>query len=113
LVIGGDYNIAPEEIDVHNPRFWDGSVLTHDTVRAAFRRLLNMGFYDAGQLTGNRAFTWWDYRGGALEADDGLRIDHLLLSPQAADTLKACSIARHVRQWEKASDHAPVVITLA
>ena len=112
LIIGGDYNIAPEDSDVHNPNFWVGSVLTHDLVRAQFRRLLNMGLYDAAKLTGSTAFTWWDYRGGALEADDGLRIDHMLLSPQAADSLKGCHVARQLREQEKASDHAPVVIQL-
>lgn len=112
LVIGGDYNIAPENIDVHNPRFWENSVLTHDEMRAALRRMLNAGIYDAAQLTNSRAFSWWDYRGGALEADDGLRIDLMLLSPQAADRLQSCRVERHIRELEKASDHAPVVITL-
>lgn len=112
LIVGGDYNIAPEDVDVHNPRFWENSVLTHDSVREKLRRIINMGFYDAAQLTNSRAFSWWDYRGGALEADDGLRIDLMLLSAQAADRLQSCHVDRNIRELEKASDHAPVVITL-
>ena len=112
LVIGGDYNIAPEDSDVHNPKLWEDSVLTHDIVRTHFRRMLHMGLYDAACLTKSQAYTWWDYRAGALEADNGLRIDHLLLSPQAADRLKSCHVAKHVRELEKASDHAPVIISL-
>lgn len=113
LVIGGDYNIAPDDIDVHNPKQWEGSVLTHDDVRSRFRRILNLGIYDAAALTSNRQpatsnYTWWDYRAGAFEKDDGLRIDHLLLSPQAADLLDDCNVAKDMRARDKASDHAPV-----
>ncbi len=129
LVVGGDYNIAPEDIDVHNPKEWEGSVLTHDLVRARFRKVLHLGMYDAWQLsviscqlsenksgpltTDNRqlttgGYTWWDYRAGAFAQDDGLRIDHLLLSPQAADKLQNCEVHRDLRALDKPSDHAPV-----
>lgn len=131
-IVGGDYNIAPENADVHDPKAWDGSVLTHDEVRRRFRKILYLGMYDAqricegsevrGQGSENKitsltsdprpptsAYTWWDYRNNALVRDDGLRIDHLLLSPQAADSLKTCDVHRDVRALEKASDHAPVV----
>ncbi len=107
LVIGGDYNIAPTDADVANPKAWAGSVLTHDDLRAAFRKLLNVGLYDAGASTHD--FTWWDYRAGALEKNDGLRIDHLLLSPQAMDKFTSCHVATKFRALEKPSDHAPVV----
>ena len=113
LVVGGDYNIAPTDGDVHNPKAWEGSVLTHDEVRARFRRMLNLGLYDAQTLLpmahGHMPFSWWDYRAGAFEKDDGLRIDHLLLSAQAADALQACEVHKHLRAQEKPSDHAPVV----
>jgi len=132
LAVGGDYNIAPEDRDVHNPQEWEGSVLTHDEVRRRFRKLLYLGMYDAqrlcevsglrGRNSGNDPtpdprhlaptyYTWWDYRQNALERDDGLRIDHLLLSPQAADKITGCEVHKNIRALEKASDHAPVVGT--
>jgi len=107
LVIGGDYNIAPTDADVHNPKAWAGSVLTHDTLRMAFRKLVNLGLYDASAST--NAFTWWDYRAGAYEKNDGLRIDHLLLSAQALDKLSSTHVVTKLRALEKPSDHAPVV----
>lgn len=107
LVIGGDYNIAPTDADVANPKAWAGSVLTHDELRAHFRRLLNLGLYDAD--ANGHQFSWWDYRAGAFEKNDGLRIDHLLLSPQAMDRLSSCHVAVKTRTLEKPSDHAPVV----
>lgn len=113
LIIGGDYNIAPEDDDVHDPKTWEGSVLTHDEVRKAFHKITNLGVYDACRIlhsTGKTEYSWWDYRAGALAADNGLRIDHLLLSPQAADRLSTYHIKRDIREMEKASDHAPVVI---
>ncbi len=112
LVIGGDYNIAPDDSDVHNPKEWEGSVLTHDEVRSRLRRILNLGVYDACRLlqpTGKTPYSWWDYRGNSLAEDNGLRIDHLLLSPQAADKLNHYSVKKELRELEKASDHAPVI----
>jgi exodeoxyribonuclease-3 len=111
VVIGGDYNIAPTDLDVHAPKRWQGSVLTHDEVRKRLRRICNMGFADAFAAVnpGVQAFSWWDYRGGAFEGDEGLRIDHLLLSPQASDRLRRCRVDKGMRALEKASDHAPVV----
>jgi exodeoxyribonuclease III len=110
LVIGGDYNIAPADIDVHHPQRWEGSVLTHIEARLRLRRIFHLGVYDAHR-TINPAipgYSWWDYRMGAFDRDDGLRIDHLLLSPQAADKLKSCEVKKDLRVLEKASDHAPV-----
>jgi len=111
LTIGGDYNIAPDDKDVHNPQAWAGSVLTHDEVRRQFRRLRNLGLQDAFRLyhPDSIEYSWWDYRANAFVRDDGLRIDHLLLSPQAADKLKGCIIEKHMRSVEKASDHTPVI----
>jgi len=111
LAVGGDYNIAPEDIDVHNPPEWEGSVLTHDEVRKRFRKILHLGIYDAWRLnySSGPGYSWWDYRQNALERDDGLRIDHLLLSPQAADKITGCEVHKDVRALDKASDHAPVV----
>lgn len=110
LVIGGDYNIAPEDADVHNPREWKDTVLTHDEVRRHFRKLLHLGLYDAWRLCypSEPGYSWWDYRAGALARDDGLRIDHLLLSPQAADKIFGCVVRKDLRELDKASDHAPV-----
>ena len=114
IIIGGDYNIAPEDQDVHNPAAWAGSVLTHDQVRRQFRRLCNSGLSDAFRLkhpTNDTKviYSWWDYRAGALQRDDGLRIDHLMISPQAADKLADCYMEKKLRMLEKASDHTPVI----
>lgn len=107
LAIGGDYNIAPTDADVAHPQIWEGSVLTHPDMRTAFRKLTNLGLYDAGASTHD--YSWWDYRAGAYEKNDGLRIDHLLLSPQAADKLSSCNVITRMRALEKPSDHAPVM----
>lgn len=111
LVIGGDYNIAPTDADVHNPKEWEGSVLTHDEARARWRKIINAGMIDAQGVLGDHSYTWWDYRTNAFMRDDGLRIDHLLLSMHAAEKLSACLVKKELRALEKASDHAPVVGT--
>lgn len=108
VVIGGDYNIAPTDEDVAYPSAWRGSVLTHDIVRAAFRKLSHLGYYDAG-ASNPSAYTWWDYRAGAMDRNDGLRIDHLMCSAQAMDKLQSVSVCMRLRMLEKPSDHAPVV----
>lgn len=108
FVIGGDYNIAPTDEDVAYPAEWKGTVLTHDKVRAAFRKLLYLGLYDAGASKPS-AYSWWDYRAGALEKNDGLRIDHLLVSPQIRDKLSSTHVETKLRALEKPSDHAPVM----
>ena len=111
LVVGGDYNIAPEDIDVHDPAVWRGSVLTCDEVRKQFRRLRNLGLQDAYRFSNPslQEFSWWDYRAGGFARNNGLRIDHLLLSSLAADKLKNCVIEREMRAVERASDHTPVI----
>jgi exodeoxyribonuclease III len=115
LVIGGDYNAAPFPIDVFDPQALDGTICYHPAERAKFRALLNLGLYDAFRIVEprTRAFSWWDYQGRSWRANQGLRIDHLLLSPQAVDRLETCAIDREPRAAKAPSDHAPVWCTLA
>ena len=110
FVLGGDYNVAPEDADVFDPRAWADDALCLPPTRSAFRRLLHLGLTDAFRAVNREAgrYSWWDYRAGAWARDQGLRIDHLLLSPQAADRLAGAGIDRTPRGWEKASDHTPV-----
>lgn len=117
VVIGGDYNIAPDDCDVHDVKKWHGSVLTCDAVRSAWRKIVHLGYYNAIRPVTSVAsnagqYSWWDYRGGAFDNNDGLLIDHLLLSPQAADVLGDVTINRSLRELEKPSDHTPVLAEL-
>lgn len=109
-VVGGDYNIAPEDRDVAQPELWQGKILCSPAERQHFQELLHLGYYDALRLhhAGPGPFSWWDYRSGAWQRDNGLRIDHLLLSPLAVDRVEASGVDRAPRAKEKASDHAPV-----
>jgi exodeoxyribonuclease-3 len=115
LVVGGDYNAAPFPIDVFDAQALDGTICYHPAERARFRALLNLGLYDAFRIVepGTRAYSWWDYQGRSWRANQGLRIDHLLLSPQAVDRLETCAIDREPRAAKAPSDHAPVWCTLA
>ena len=115
LAVIGDMNIAPEDRDVHDPVFWQGQVLCTDAERAAFRDWLSLGLKDAFRLFDQpqKSFSWWDYRQLAFPKNNGLRIDHILLSPALAGTCRACSIDRQERKGEKPSDHAPVVAELS
>lgn len=111
FVLGGDYNVAPQDTDVYDPDGWRNDALCRPESRAMLRRILHLGLTDALAAlspAGSRCYTWWDYRRGAFAADEGLRIDHLLLSPQAADRLAGAGVDREARGWDKASDHAPV-----
>jgi exodeoxyribonuclease III len=114
LVLAGDYNVIPEPEDARRPDAWVGDALYQPESRASFRRLLNDGLTDAVRIChpGASVYTFWDYQAGAFQKDDGIRIDHLLLSPQAADRLSAAGIDRFTRGWEKPSDHVPVWIEL-
>lgn len=116
LVLAGDYNVIPRSLDAKNPEAWMGDALFQPESRAMFRSLMNLGFTDAiRQINGDKPdlYTFWDYQAGAWQRNNGIRIDHLLLSPQAADLLKDARIAREVRDQEKPSDHVPVIIQLA
>ena len=115
FVAAGDYNIIPTADDVHDPEAWQGDALFRPESHAAFRRIVNLGLTDAFRAVNGRAhcYTFWDYQRGAWQKDNGIRIDHLLLSPQAADRLRACQIDRFTRGWEKPSDHVPIWIELA
>jgi exodeoxyribonuclease-3 len=111
LAVLGDYNIAPEDADVHNPKRWQGQVMCSEPEREAFRRLTAIGLRDAFRLfpQKERSFTWWDYRLNAFQKDMGLRIDHILVSPALAARCRSCAIDLGPRQLERPSDHTPVV----
>ena len=114
LALAGDFNIAPEAVDVHDPEAWAGQVLFSEPERAAFRGLINLGLRDSFRLFDQpgRMYTWWDYRNLAFRRKQGLRIDHILLSSALADRCSACSIDVGLRRLEQPSDHAPVIATL-
>ncbi len=114
LALLGDYNIAPEDRDVHDPAKWEGQNLVSPQERAHFAALLEMGFVDAFRHfeQPEKTFTWWDYRMMAFRRNAGLRIDHILLSPALAGTLTACEVDRVPRTWEQPSDHTPVIATI-
>jgi len=115
LILAGDYNVIPAPADVHDPVAWAGDALFLPQTRDKFRRLINLGLTDAIRAVSDAKglYTFWDYQAGAWQKNWGIRIDHLLLSPQAADRLTAAGIDKHVRSWEKPSDHVPVYIDLA
>lgn len=115
FVLGGDYNVIPEDRDCHDPEAWAGDALFRAESRAGYRRLLYLGLSDAFRALHpeDRAYSFWDYQGGAWQKDDGVRIDHLLLSPQATDRLRESGIDRKPRGWPKPSDHTPVWCALA
>src|ERR1700737_3175446 len=115
VVLGGDYNVMPTDLDVYKPERWVDDALFRPEVREAYHRLVAQGWTDALRSLhpGERIYTFWDYFRNAYGRDAGLRIDHLLLSPSIAHRLEAAEADRQVRGWEKASDHAPTWITLA
>ena len=111
LVLAGDFNVIPEPEDADNPASWAGDALFQPESRGAFRALKWLGLTDAYMAVDGApgGYTFWDYQAGAWHRNHGIRIDHLLLSPQAADHLVGVTIHRDVRGWEKPSDHVPVV----
>jgi exodeoxyribonuclease-3 len=115
LVLAGDYNVIPEDADAKNPRAWAADALFQPETRSAFRALLNLGLTDAVRAChpGSGVYTFWDYQAGAWQKDHGIRIDHMLMSPQAADLMVGAGIDRFTRGWEKPSDHVPVWLDLA
>ncbi|MCB2056043.1 MAG: exodeoxyribonuclease III [Geminicoccaceae bacterium] len=114
FVVAGDYNVAPDPIDVFDPEELDGTVCYHPDERARLRELLHLGLYDGfrARHASRRQYTWWDMRGGAWERDEGMRIDHLLLSPQAVDRLKDAGADPATRAGKGVSDHIPVWVDL-
>lgn len=108
-VLAGDFNVCPTDDDVYSPKAFADDALCQPESRAAFRRILHLGFTDAFRTFHDEvAYTFWDYQGGAWQKGNGLRIDHLLLSPQAADRLKACEIDTKPRARQRPSDHTPI-----
>ena len=114
LAVLGDYNIAPEDRDVHDPQFWQGKVLFSEAEKAAFRELVACGLCDSFRLfeQPEKSYSWWDYRMNGFKRNMGLRIDHILLSADLAKFCTSCSIDRVRRTHERPSDHAPVVAEL-
>ena len=115
LALLGDYNIAPEDRDVHDPKAWEGNVLVSEPERAAFRALIALGLKDSYRLFGQpeKTFSWWDYRMMAFRRNMGLRIDHILLSDTLAPSCTSCAIDKAPRKLERPSDHAPVIAELS
>ena len=115
LAVLGDLNVAPQDRDVHDPKRWEGQIHVSEPERAAMRRVIEeVGLVDAFRLfeQPEREFSWWDYRLAAFQRNWGLRIDHILLSPQLAKRCIACTIDKSPRRLERPSDHAPVIAEL-
>ena len=114
FAILGDYNIAPEDRDVHDPELWAGQIHCSDLEREQLRELCGLGLVDAFRLfeQPEKQYSWWDYRQMAFRRNRGLRIDHILLSQALAKRCEACVIDREPRKWEQPSDHTPVIATL-
>jgi len=110
LIMAGDYNVIPAAADARNPQAWTGDALFLPQTRDAYRALVNLGLTDAVRAVSDEPglYTFWDYQAGAWQKNNGIRIDHMLLSPLAADKLADVGIDKHVRTWEKPSDHVPV-----
>ena len=115
LVVVGDFNIAPDDRDVHDPKAWEGQVLCSAPERAAFQKIIASGLQDSFRLLEQppQSFTWWDYRMNAFKRKMGLRIDHVLLSARLAKGCRACVIDVDPRKNERPSDHAPVTADFA
>jgi exodeoxyribonuclease III len=114
FLMAGDYNLIPQPEDAKRPEAWKDDALFRLESRTKFRRLTALGLYDALRLRNGapETFTFWDYQAGAFQKNDGIRIDHFLLSPQAADLLTDCQIDAHVRAKDKPSDHVPIWVDL-
>ena len=115
VVLAGDYNVIPTDLDCHKPESWVRDALFFPESREAYRKLVGQGWTDAlrAQHPGEKIFTYWDYFRNAFGRNAGIRIDHLLLSPQLAGNLRAAGVDREVSGWEKTSDHAPTWIELS
>ena len=115
LALLGDYNIAPEDRDVHDPKAWEGNVLVSEPERDAFRAFLDLGLKDSFRLfeQPEKIYSWWDYRMMGFRRNHGLRIDHILLSDALAPSCASCVIDKAPRKLERPSDHTPVIAELA
>lgn len=114
IIIGGDFNIIPEDIDVYDPKGWENDALFKIEVRKIFRKIINEGFTDAFRLVNNKAemYTFWDYQFRSFENNKGLRIDHFLISNNIAKAIKNVTIDKEFRELERPSDHAPIKLIL-
>jgi exodeoxyribonuclease-3 len=114
LAVAGDFNVAPEDRDVHDPKAWEGQVHVSEPERAAWRALLELGLKDSFRLFAQpeKTFTWWDYRMMAFRRNAGLRIDHILLSADLAERCTAATVDKEPRRLERPSDHAPALVEL-
>ncbi len=115
FIIGGDFNVIPEDKDCYNPKKWEGDALFRPETHMAYRSLLNLGLTDAFRVLNNKdkQYTFWDYQAGAWQKNNGIRIDHFLLSPLMADRLKNCTINKIPRGWDRPSDHTPIEIEIS
>lgn len=113
-LMAGDYNVIPQDEDAKRPEAWARDALALPESRAAFRRVVNLGFTEAfrARVQAPGHYTFWDYQAGAWNKDDGIRIDHVLLTPQAADLMTDCQIDKEIRGREKPSDHVPIWVNL-
>lgn len=114
IVIMGDFNIAPADCDTYDPVFWENKILCSDAERGAFNRILDLGLADSFRLKAQEAhsFSWWDYRNNGFERNEGLRIDHLLISSRLNARFADCKVMLEPRAHERPSDHAPVMLSL-
>ena len=114
MLLAGDFNVIPGPADARVPEAWTGDALYLPATREKFRSLINLGFTDAVRAVSDDGgvYTFWDYQAGAWQKNNGIRIDHMLMSPQAADRLMAAGIDKHVRAWQRPSDHVPVWVDL-
>ena len=115
FLLGGDYNVIPEPRDARFPDNWTADALYRPESRSGWRRLVNLGLTDALRAASAAGghYTFWDYQAGAWQKNNGIRIDHFLLSPQAADRLLSVAVDKRVRDWDKPSDHVPVIVEIA
>lgn len=115
FMIGGDFNIIPDDKDCHDPAAWIDDALFRPQSRATFRALLNLGLTEAFRVLNHlpEQYTFWDYQAGAWQKNNGIRIDHFLLSPLIADKLQSCTIDKTTRSWERPSDHVPIMVEIA
>ncbi len=114
FIIGGDFNVIPEDKDCYNPSNWEGDALFKLETRKAYRAFINLGLTDAFRAFNTKAgqYSFWDYQAGAWQKGNGIRIDHFLISPTISDKLVSCTINKQPRSWEKPSDHTPLEITV-